>query len=111
MTEYNTETCVVCQFNSVCIKSYGYPHDGCTNKFKEAKQQAHELVINSVMAIGQEKEQKKTVILLDALKMIRKIIRNSRELPDLINTIDWTAMNAIHDYLKYEAPNMGNKDD
>jgi len=51
----------------------------------------------------------KTVILLDALKMIRKIIRNSRESPNIIETIDWTAMNAIHDYLKNEPPNMENK--
>ena len=49
---------------------------------------------------------KKNVNLLDVLKMIRKIIRNSREAPNVLDTIDWTAMNAIHDYLANKAPKM-----
>lgn len=34
MTEYSSETCYVCEFSDDCIKSYGNPHDGCTDKFK-----------------------------------------------------------------------------
>jgi hypothetical protein len=34
MSEYSSETCYVCEFSDDCIKSYGNPHDGCTDKFK-----------------------------------------------------------------------------
>ena len=52
---------------------------------------------------------KKNVNLLDALKMVRKIIRNSREAPNVLDTIDWTAMKAIHDYLENKSPHMEGK--
>jgi len=34
MSKYNSETCQICEFSQDCIKSYGNPHDGCTDKFK-----------------------------------------------------------------------------
>ena len=34
MSEYSSETCYVCEFSQDCIKYYGNPHDGCTDKFK-----------------------------------------------------------------------------
>lgn len=113
MTKYNSDTCRICEFAKFCLKSYGNPHDGCTNKFKESKQKAHELVIQSAVNVGKELEQKKTAILLDALKVIRKDIRNRKSYltDDVFNMIDSTAMNAIHDYLKNEIPAMGNKND
>ncbi len=107
MDKFNSDTCRICEFQNVCLKSYGYPHDGCTNKFKEAKQQAHKLVIESAMAIGAENQQRKTAILLDALKYIRKVIRNRNQylIEDAFNMIDTTAVKSIHDYLTNEPPN------
>lgn len=48
MSKYNSDTCRFCPHNNVCIKSYGNPHDGCTDKFQNAKQKAHELVVTAI---------------------------------------------------------------
>jgi len=43
---------------------------------------------------------KKNVNLLDALKLIRQTIRNSKTAPNVLDTIDWIAMKAIHDFFE-----------
>ena len=42
----------------------------------------------------------KDVNLLDSLKLIRQTIRNSRTAPNVLDTIDWIAMKAIHDFFE-----------
>lgn len=52
----------------------------------------------------------KTGVLLDALKKIRQIIRESKQEPNVIATIDFVAMQAIHYFFKVEYPIQGAKD-
>jgi hypothetical protein len=42
----------------------------------------------------------KNVNLLDTLKLIRQTIRNSRTAPNVLDTIDYIAMKAIHDFFE-----------
>jgi len=42
----------------------------------------------------------KNANLLDALKLIRQTICNSKTAPNVLDTIDWIAMKAIHDYFE-----------
>ncbi len=45
-------------------------------------------------------ETSKTGRLLDALKLIRQTIRNSRTAPNVIDTVDYIAMKAILDFFE-----------